>query len=171
MKTELFEFESRLKIVLNEDTEIPRKQGLHCIFTDLGNKFVARYGVFLPLDKIKITFNKKVLLCERKRHTARRVASPWGRVTYLGGRGSYLGRGNPPWLGVFTLAGGYLPWPRGYLAWLGVSTLARGYPLWQGSISFNQGYPTLAEMGYSPGYEQTDAHENRMRAVIKPLVL
>ena len=49
---------------------------------------------------------------------------------WMGGRGTYLGRGVPtlawgylPWLGVPTLGGGtylgggYLPWPEGYLPW------------------------------------------------------
>ena len=62
--------------------------------------------------------NKKVLLHERKRHTARHVASPWGEG------GSYLG-----WVGggILTLAGGvptlvgggYLPWLGRYLPWPG----------------------------------------------------
>ena len=64
----------------------------------------------------KISLNKKVLLREHKRHTARSVASPRPGGTYLG------------W-GVLTL--GY-PFPhadlaRWYLPWLGVPTL--GYPL------------------------------------------
>ena len=41
-------------------------------------------------------FNMKVLLRERKRHTVRCVASPWGGIPILAG-------GNPPW------PGGYLP--------------------------------------------------------------
>ena len=108
--------------------------------------------------------NKKVLLRERKRHTARRVATPWGG-TYLGCRGgTYLGRGYLPWLrgGVPTLAGGGVPTLaggggtylgqgegvptlpgggvptlarwRGYLPWLG-----EGYLPWPGG-----GVPTLA---------------------------
>ena len=50
----------------------------------------------------RFMYNKKVLLRERKRRTARRVASPlWGG-------------------GIPTLATGYLPWPgRGYLPWPG----------------------------------------------------
>ena len=52
---------------------------------------------------VKLLRNKKVLLRERKRHTAHRVASAWGVPTLgyplphpdLGGRG-YLPWGNPP---------------------------------------------------------------------------
>ena len=38
-----------------------------------------------------------------------------------------------PWLGVPTLARGYLPWLGGYLPWLGVPTLARGVPTMVGT--------------------------------------
>ena len=52
--------------------------------------------------------NKKVLLRERKRHTARRVASVCHAIpvggTYAGGGVPTLGGGVP------TLVGGYLPW-------------------------------------------------------------
>ena len=58
----------------------------------------------------------KVLLRECKRHTAHRVASPWGYLpwrwvpTLVGG--TYLG-----W-GYLSSPEGYLPWPGGgYLAW------------------------------------------------------
>ena len=73
--------------------------------------------------------NKKVPLCERKRHTARRVASPWpGGVTYLGQGGAYLCWGGTylGWGGTY-LCWGYLPWPEGYLPWPG-----EGYPPWPG---------------------------------------
>ena len=82
-----------------------------------------------------ISFNKKVLLRERKRHAAHRVASPSGG-TYLGWGVPTLARGCLPWLGVLTLARAYLPWlgiwylpwSEGYLLWLseGLSTLAGG---------------------------------------------
>ena len=85
--------------------------------------------------------NKKVLLRERKRHTARHVASPWpggggyppilpsshpdlareGESLPLsggGGEGTYL-RVAPPLILTWPGGGGYLPW-------LGVPTL--GYP-------------------------------------------
>ena len=50
----------------------------------------------MVLMKENPSFNKKVLLRERKRHTARRVAST--RYAVLVG------------VGVPTLGGGYLPW-------------------------------------------------------------
>ena len=84
----------------------------------------------------EINVNKKVLLRERKRHTAHRVASPWwGGGTYLGrgGGGTYLGWGDPSLArGALTLAGGYLPW-------LVVPILTRGVPTLAGG-----GVPTLA---------------------------
>ena len=71
-----------------------------------------------------LILNKKVLVRERKRHTARRVASPWPR------RGGYLPWDNPhPDLAreVPTLAGGYLPWGNPpSRPGQGVPTLARG---------------------------------------------
>ena len=95
-------------------------QGKHGKF-DLHRSVVAQhYGKFI--------MNKKVLLREPKRHTARRVASPWEVGTYLGQggptlagrRGNYLGRGYLPWS-----RGGYLPW------WLGGTYLGwGGYPPW-----------------------------------------
>ena len=120
--------------------------------------------------KILVFANKKVLLRERKRHTACRVPSthyavPVGGGTYLAGGylpwpgGTYPGwgwylswpGGYLPWLGVPTLAGrvptlagGYLPWPGGYLPWLGgVPTLAGGYLPWLGGTYPGQGgnYP------------------------------
>ena len=76
--------------------------------------------------------NKKVLLCERKRHTARRVASTCCAGLVGGGR-----RGTP-WRGV--------P-PAGGTPWWGVppargSTPAGGVPL--------LGYPPVSWMGYPP---------------------
>ena len=69
-------------------------------------------------------FNKKVLLCERKRHTDRGVSStPYGALSGGGG--------------VPTLAGG------GYLPWQGVT-----YPGW--GTCPGQGVPTLAGGTY-PG--------------------
>ena len=71
--------------------------------------------------------NKKVILRERKKHTARRVASARGEeyLPWMGGRGTYLGQGEQylPW-GTPSphpdLVGGqgYLPWTGGgYLPW------------------------------------------------------
>ena len=59
--------------------------------------------------------HKTVLLRERKRHTARHVASPWGYLSWPRG-GTYLGQGGYlPWWGKggTYLGWGYLPWPRG----------------------------------------------------------
>ena len=90
--------------------------------------------------KLKIFINQKVILCEHKGHTDRRVASSYGVPTlaggtYLGG-GTYPGRRYPPWLGVFTLAGGGTYLGRGtHLSWgthlgLGSTQLDRdGVPL------------------------------------------
>ena len=73
--------------------------------------------------------NKKVLLRERKRHTARRVASPW-----LGG-------------------GGYLSWPGGYLPWGTLHPdLAGGNYLGQGDTYLGWGVPTLARGVPTLGY-------------------
>ena len=59
----------------------------------------------------KMNSDKKVLLCERKRHTARRAASVrCADLSLLGGGGGYL-----------PLLGRYLPWPGG-----GIPTLSRG---------------------------------------------
>ena len=61
----------------------------------------------------KITLNKTVLLRERKRHTARRVASTRSVIpvggAYPGGGGTYPGGGYLPWWGVPTLVGGTYP--------------------------------------------------------------
>ena len=54
----------------------------------------------------KFSKNKKVLLRERKKHTAHRIASTRCAVLYPGG--GYL-----PWPGVPKLERGYLPWPVG----------------------------------------------------------
>ena len=76
---------------------------------------------------LKKNNNKKVLLREHKRHTARRVASPWG--------GTYLGWGVP----TLARGGTYLGWGDTYLGW-GVPTLARGTPLGR------DGVPTGCEL-------------------------
>ena len=67
--------------------------------------------------KTHLFWNKTVLLRERKRHTARRVASTrsvilgGGGGTYPGGGGTNPGGGGTyPGGGVPTLVGGYLPW-------------------------------------------------------------
>ena len=77
---------------------------------------------------------KKVLLRERKRHTAHRVASPWrggGGECYLPWPGgTYLGQG------VSTLAGLYLPWQGGTYLGRGVLTLSRGVPTLAGVPSW-----------------------------------
>ena len=84
--------------------------------------------------KIQINQHKKVLLRERKRHTARHVARPWGGGGYSPLPGdTYLGRGVPTLAGRGTYLGG-----GGGVPWLG------GYPPWPGY----------------PGCEQTDACEN-----------
>ena len=69
----------------------------------------------LKVDILSTWIHKTVLLRERKRHTDRRVASPW-----RGGAGTYLGRGEGhipcPGEGIPTFARGqrgYLPWPEG----------------------------------------------------------
>ena len=110
-------------------------------------------------------WNKKVVLREHKRHTARCVASPWGG-TYLGWRGEGVptlarGRGYLPWPG----GSGYLPWPgegvptlaggRGnYLSWgEGVPTLVRGRGTYLG---LGEGVLTLAGgRGYPPWWGGT----------------
>ena len=120
--------------------------------------------------------NKKVLLWKRKRHTAHRVASPWGEyLPWLDGVptwGTYLGRGVPTLVGgtylggrVPTLVRGYLPWLEGtHLGPEGVPTLAQvvptlagGYLPWPGVPTLARGgVPTLAEMRYTPVL--TDRH-------------
>ena len=93
-----------------------------------------------------IQINKTVLLRERKRHTARHVAST-----------PYTGPAKVVAQVQGTLAGGYLPWPgdtylgRGYIPWLGVPTLAGWYVPWLGHtyLGWGRGIPTLA-WGYLP---------------------
>ena len=78
--------------------------------------------------------NKKVLLRERKRHTAHHVASPWGDT--------YLGWGVPTLVGGPTLAGGYLPWPGGtYLSWTGWGT---SHVNWQTNWNYYLPHPSDA---------------------------
>ena len=82
---------------------------------------------YTKVNVIQNTVNKEVLLRERKRHTACRVATPWG---YLPQRGGYL-----PWLeGVPTLngRGTYLGLGGNYFGRGMVPTLARGYLPWLG---------------------------------------
>ena len=114
----------------------------------------------------KLSQHKKVLLRERKRHTARCVANPWQGGTYLGQGG-----------GVPTLAReeGYLPWPGGggtYLGWEeGVSTLAGGgVPTLAGGISTYLGQgewvPTLAGVPPPPRCGQT----NKLKLLPSPIL-
>ena len=102
--------------------------------------------------------NKKVLLRDRKRHTARRVAGPWAVPTLAGGgwgvstldgvvptlqypsfpHPDLVGGGAPTFSGGYLswdiplshpdLAGGYLPWLGGYLPWPG------GHLPWLGGV-------------------------------------
>ena len=99
------------------------------------------------VQHVNIKKNKKVLLRECKRHTARRVASARG-----GGGCTYLGRGEVPTLGYPPLhpdlAGG------------GVHSLDRGVPpppFWPGRWGnyLRQGVPTLAGVPPPPGCGQT----------------
>ena len=103
--------------------------------------------------------NKKVFLCERKKHTAHCVASPylywrgylpwWLRVTYLGCWG-----GGVPTLvagGVPTLVarGYYLGWggtylDQGYLPWLGGTYLGQRVTYLDQEVPTLVGVPTLA---------------------------
>ena len=77
-----------------------------------------------------ITYNRKVLVHERKKHTAHRVASDlaWGRATYVG-------RGE-----------GYLPWGTPSLTRLGeggwVFTFNGGVPTFDGGRLPTLGYPS-----------------------------
>ena len=84
----------------------------------------------------KNNFNKKVLLRERKRHTARRVAS----TCYAVPVGGYL-----LWWGGAYPGGGYLPWVGGIYSGWGVPTLVGGgtYPWW-GVPTLGGGVPTLS---------------------------
>ena len=94
--------------------------------------------------------NKKVLLHERKRHTAHRVASPWWGVPTLAGGVPTLAGGVPTMAG-----GGYLPWLGGtYFGWGGgtylgqgggVPTLAGGYPPWLGCTHLGDGGTYLGQ--------------------------
>ena len=66
---------------------------------------------------VNMYLNKKVLLRERKRHTAHCIASACYAVPVWGRGGTYSGGGVPTlvggylsWWGVPTLVGGYLPW-------------------------------------------------------------
>ena len=73
--------------------------------------------------------NKTVLLRERKRHTARRVASTASAVL-------------SPGAGVFPITGQEVPHP-----WLGVSPLGLGYPPRKGPGPSNWGTPLRRDLG------------------------
>ena len=92
--------------------------------------------------------NKKVLLRERKRHTANRTASVHcADLSWLGS--TY------PGLGVPTLAReGYLPWPGGtYPGWEGVPALVRGYLPWPRVPTLVRGcLPMLGYLLWPRGY-------------------
>ena len=95
-------------------------------------------------------YNRKILLRERKRHTARRVAS------------DLLGEGHPPWTwgGVPTLDGGKgvptlgYPSPRPDMAGGGVPTFDRGPTLGYSSpiltLAGGRGYLPWTGGGYLP---------------------
>ena len=84
----------------------------------------------------KALLTKKVLLCERKRHSAYHVASTRCAVSF-GGGGNYPGCGGP------TLDGGYLLWKMVPALAGGIITLAGRYiPLLRGNY-LGQGIPTL----------------------------
>ena len=100
-----------------------------------------------------IIINKKVLLRERKRHTAHCVASPYRGGTYLGcGGDTHLCQG------VTYLGWGYLPWPggthlcRGYLPWLGLPTLAGVLPwVWKYKQTETITFPHPMDAGGNKG--------------------
>ena len=125
-----------------------------------GQNTVNGFSYIWPIEKhvnvrqwcSKLQLNKIVLLRERKRHTARRVASPWpggGGGTYVAWESTYLSRGVPTLDGGTYLGGGwYLPWPDRYLPWLGgtylgqgTPTLAGGYLPWPGGVPILAGVP------------------------------
>ena len=127
-----------------------------------GPPFTCWCSVHFPLKRTQppeIKINKTVLLRERKRHTAHRVAS--ARYAVLVRGGTYPGAGGYlPWWGVPTLVGGtypgggYLPWWEGgtYPGGRGVPILVGGgylpwYPIqtWEGRYP-----PTLPEGRYPP---------------------
>ena len=117
----------------------------------------------------KYCLNKKVLLRERKRHTARHVESPWGYLFWLGGTHlCWGGVTTLAWGEVPTLAGEYLPWPGSthlgqggtYLGW-GIPTLVRGYLPWPGgNLPWPGSYPPC--LG---GYPPWPGYPKRMQAV------
>ena len=72
--------------------------------------------------------NKKVLLRERKRHTARRVASTCCATLSPGG--TYPGWGVPTLDGGTYPGGKYLPWSGGYRPWTGDYLPDVGTPHW-----------------------------------------
>ena len=114
-------------------------------------------------------WNKKVLLRERKRHTARCVASPWGGgglptlaggvptlgypfpLSWPGQRGTYLGQGVPTM--EYSLPPSWPGWGDTYLEWGGGGVPTLGYPLpvltWLGG-----GVPTLVRVPLSPGVDR-----------------
>ena len=110
----------------------------------------------------KLTNNKKVPLCDRKRHTACCVVSTHSAV--LAGAG---GGGTP----VLSRLGGVIPvrpWPGG--SWLAVPGYLSSWDL--GTPTWDWGTSCLG-LGKGPGCERTGICENitfpilRMRAVIR----
>ena len=95
--------------------------------------------------------NKKVLLRECKKHTARHTTSVCcADLSWQGGGGGYL-----PW------PGGYLPWPGGiYPSWRGTYP-GWGYLPWPGGVPHHGVYPSPPSgPGPPPRCEQADTCEN-----------
>ena len=132
--------------------------------------------------------NKNVLLRERKRHTARRIASNPPAVLFWGGYpipgwGEYP---NPGWEGVPIPGGGY-PIPGWGYPILGNCLSGIGVLPWQGTWDQSLRYPLERkwdqwkyygmEKGTSPECGQTDTCENsifpilRMQVVTNPIAL
>ena len=94
---------------------------------------------YIKLQNLETAPNKKVILCEIKRHTIHHVASAWGGVPTL-----------DRW-GVPTLwyPSPVLMWPggRGYLPWMGVPTLDWGTYLGLGYLPWGTPSPSWCGQG------------------------